>query len=81
MPDRDMHLPIAHQSKLAGVLLAATVLARSFANTDDTTVTRIDVTKSLGEFITQPALNDPTTRCICQDADYISRYALKYKLS
>lgn len=77
-PVQEVHVPLAHQSALAGVLLAST-LARHVVNNDEelTRVTRIDVLRPLGSYLTQPArASDP--RCICRDADYVRTFEAKW---
>jgi Prokaryotic E2 family C/ThiF family len=77
-PVQEVHVPLAHQSALAGVLLAST-LARHVLNNDEelTRITRIDVLQPLGSHLTQPAkAGDP--RCICRDADYVSTFEVKW---
>jgi hypothetical protein len=78
-PAQDVHVPLAHQSALAGVLLAGRLIAQiSGMSPADTEVARIDVMRPLPEFITQPAKKDPRGICICQDAIYREAYSLKY---
>jgi hypothetical protein len=76
---QNMHVPLAHQSALAGVLLAAALIREAATGPYETTlVTRIDVMSRVGAELTRPALADPRGICICQDGDYIARYAAKY---
>ncbi len=78
-PRQDIHVPLAHQSALAGVLLAAR-LARMAAGADPgtTEITRLNVLRDPGQQPTQPALKDPRGICICQDDDYQATYAGKW---
>jgi hypothetical protein len=78
-PHQDIHVPLAHQSALAGVLLAAR-LVRMAAGADPgtTEITRLNVLRDPGQQPTQPALQDPRGICICQDADYQAVYADKW---
>lgn len=78
-PAHDVHVPLVHQSALAGVLLAAALL-RDAAGTGapTTTITRINVMTALGAELTRLAQADPRGICICQDDDYIARYAEKF---
>lgn len=86
-PTRDVHVPLAHQSALAGVLLAS-ALVRQAAQTDTsgvsstsptlTMLTRINLMRPLGQYLTLPAQRDPRGICICHDADYVSAYHAKY---
>lgn len=78
-PAQDVHVPLAHQSALAGVLLAA-ALMRDAAHAGPTTtmVTRINLMTPIGQELTRPAQADARALCICQDEDYRRVYALKY---
>lgn len=79
-PAQDVHVPLAHQSCLAGILLAGSLI-QSIAREPDcatTLITRIDVMKPLAELNTQPALKDPRGICICQDLDFVEAYRSKY---
>ena len=79
LPRQELHVPLAHQSALAGVLLAAALLRRAAGpNFDTTTTTRIDVTRPLGDFLTQPTLKARTGLCICEDEDYVRAYRAKF---
>lgn len=70
-----MHVPLAHQSALAGVLLAARFARRMTGVIPTSTlVTRVDVRRDVSEFPHQAAGKDPRGICICQDQDYINAY-------
>lgn len=76
---RELHVPLAHQSALAGVLLAAGLVAD--ANNlcpTQTLITRVDVMRPIGGYVTQIATKDPRGICVCQDGDYISAFDKKY---
>ncbi len=76
----DVHVPLAHQSAFAGVLLASRLAAHAVGKASTTTmVARIDVTRPIQEFATRPAQKDARGLCICQDAVYQDAYRLKYK--
>jgi hypothetical protein len=76
---RDLHVPVAHQSALAGILLAAAAIRQAARPRPETTaVTRIDVTKPLGSYLTQDALADERQICICRDPEYVAAYEAKY---
>ena len=78
-PRQEVHVPLAHQSALSGVLLAAAAVRQALGlNKIGTHVTRINVLAPLGEFITQPAAKHPSGVCICQDPDYVAVYRSKY---
>jgi molybdopterin/thiamine biosynthesis adenylyltransferase len=79
LPRQELHVPLAHQSALAGVLLGAALMRRAVENTAETTMTtRIDVTKPLGDFLTQPTLKAQTGLCICEDQDFVRAYQAKF---
>jgi hypothetical protein len=70
-PREDVHVPLAHQSALAGVLLAAA--ACRIASTDIpavTTVSRLDVMRPVGQRVAEHARAGSTGRCICADPDF-----------
>jgi len=70
-PSQDVHVPIAHQSALAGVLLGSRLVARAIGHaTNVSSVSRIDVLRPLGEYLTQPRQKDSRGICICQDHVY-----------
>jgi hypothetical protein len=80
-PRQDVHVPVAHQSALSGVLLAAAAVKEALGlNKAVTSITRINVMAPIGELLTQPAAKDPRGICICQDADYVNVYREKYRL-
>lgn len=78
-PRADVHVPLAHQSALAGILLAAAAVRTSLSGVPDVTqVTRLDVLSPIPELTTQPAQRDPAAGCICTDTDYVTAYRRKY---
>jgi hypothetical protein len=71
----NVHVPLAHQSALAGVLLAARLVRRSAGIALTTTeVTRLDIRQDPPARPTQLAAKDPRGICICQDHDYVITY-------
>jgi hypothetical protein len=78
-PRQELHVPLAHQSALAGVLLAAALARRATTPMDENTlITRIDILGGLGQYLTQPALRRGDGLCICEDPDYVAVYGHKY---
>jgi Prokaryotic E2 family C/ThiF family len=77
-PRGEVHVPLAHQSALAGVLLAA-ALVRSRMHGDETMtqVTRVDVRAQLGSHLRQPVAASPAG-CVCRDQDFTARYRSKW---
>ena len=78
-PVNDVHVPLAHQSALAGVLLAATGVRMALSGRVARVVTQYDVLKPQERFQVSPAAKHAGKRCICQDADYREVYRKKYR--
>lgn len=78
-PANEVHVPLAHQSALAGVLLAAAGVRMGLSGRVDSVVTQYDVLKPQERFQVHPAAKPPGERCICQDADYREVYRRKYR--
>ena len=78
---RELQVPLAFQSALAGMLLAAeTVCDVLTAGAQRRTfVRRLDVLRPLGDPSPQPALKSGTGSCICEDSDFIATYQAKYE--
>jgi len=78
-PPEDLHVPLAHQSTLAGVLLGAT-LVRSCLTGDPniTSATRINVLRAVGSQLAQPIRASRDGRCLCDDQVFRDRYTFKY---
>ena len=78
---RELQVPLAFQSALAGMLLAAeTVRDVLTAGAQRRTfVRRLDVLRPLGDPSPQPALKSGTGSCICEDSDFIATYRAKYE--
>jgi hypothetical protein len=79
VPGAEMQVPLAHQSALAGILLAAAWVSLSQADVSGSWVSRIDVMRPLVEISRQPLQKDPRGLCICQDADYVNTYRKKWR--
>lgn len=77
-PRNDVHVPLAHQSAMAGVLLAAAGVRKALEEDRRTVVARYDVLKPQAQFQVYPAAKDPEGRCLCQDRDYVEVYRDKY---
>ena len=77
---RELQVPLAFQSALAGILLAAET-ARDILSAGverRTLLRRLDVLRPLADPSPQPALKARTGNCICEDSDFISAYQRKY---
>lgn len=74
-PAAELHVPLAHQSALAGVLLAARLIRRAVGLAPDTTeVMHLDVGHDPVPFSVQPAGKDPRGICLCQDPTFTDTY-------
>jgi molybdopterin/thiamine biosynthesis adenylyltransferase len=79
-PRQEVHVPIAHQSALAGVLLAGRLVADALGvGPSDSSITRIDVMHALGQELVQPVRKDPRGICICQDPVYRQAFDAKWR--
>jgi predicted ThiF/HesA family dinucleotide-utilizing enzyme len=68
----ELHVPLAHQSALAGVLLAASFASSviSGPQADPTFITRLDLMHPVGPLVTQTAASRGDGRCLCEDSDF-----------
>ena len=78
-PANEVHVPLAHQSALAGVLLAAAGVRMGLSGCLGSVITQYDVLKPQGKFQVYPVAKDPRGICICQDKDYLDVYQKKYR--
>ena len=77
-PANELHVPLAHQSALAGVLLAAAAVAMGLRGCAGSVVAQYDVLKPQERFQIYPAAKRPGNNCICQDEDYREVYRKKH---
>jgi hypothetical protein len=77
-PRSDVHVPLAHQSALAGVLLAALGVQKALSGIHGSQVTQIDVLAAWPGEPTRAVAKDPRGICICQDDDYRNSYQRKF---
>jgi hypothetical protein len=79
----ELEVPMAFQSALAGVMLAAEIVASTPGVRISQPATRsvIDLTRTLPRRVTFPMLKRAPglVRCICQDPDYLDVYRAKYR--
>ena len=77
---RELQVPLAFQSALAGILLAAETVrdVLTAGAGRRTLVRRLDVLGPLGEASRQPILKARTGNCICEDPDFVAVYRDKY---
>ena len=78
---RELQVPLAFQSALAGVLLAAETVRDllTCGAQRRTLVRRMDVLRPLADSSPQPALKAGTGSCICEDHDFVAAYQSKYE--
>jgi len=75
----ELHVPLAHQSALAGVLLASALIRHAVLNDEKTTmITRLNVLRAVGDELTQPSLKAGNGLCICDDPDYLEVFQAKW---
>ena len=77
-PANDVHVPLAHQSALAGVLLAAAGVGMAVRGCADSVVAQYDVLRPQERFQIYSAAKHPGNNCICQDEDYREVYRKKH---
>jgi hypothetical protein len=79
----DLEVPLAFQSALAGVMLAAELVASTSGVRRGDVGTRsvVDLMRRIPGRITFPVLkgNPGPARCICEDSDYLEVYGTKYQ--
>ncbi len=79
-PRQELHVPLAHQSALAGVLLASALARHAIEGASRmTTITRIDVLGRLSNFATQPTQKAFSGTCVCEDGDFLQVFNRKYR--
>ncbi len=73
-------VPMAFQSALAGVLLAAEIVAEQarIGRAAMPPVTSIDLMREMGTFLKKPAAKHPSGRCLCQDPVFRAAYREKH---
>lgn len=72
-----VHVPLAHQSALAGVLLAARAVETHRTNEPAITeVTQLDILRSIPPHPTHP--RRPRLECVCRDPDYVKAFRAKW---
>ena len=79
-PANDVHVPLAHQSAMAGVLLAGTGVQLGLGASGGSVVAQYNVLKPQARFHLHPVAKKVGGKCICQDKDYIDVYRKKYGL-
>lgn len=79
LPPSDLHVPLVHQSALAGILLAAAAVQEAHNGiSGKSLMVQYDVGRPQPEFQVHPSAKDKRGVCICQDKDYQLAYKGKY---
>jgi hypothetical protein len=77
-PGGDVHVPLAHQSALAGVLLAAAACRLATGDAPEVTqVTHLDPMRPVAGRGPDPVRAGNDGRCICEDPDFRAAYAAR----
>jgi hypothetical protein len=73
-------VPMAFQSALAGIMLAADLVKHAAGmSAASTTTTRINLLRPLAPVLGDPRAKDSSGRCICCDKDFLDSYRRKYE--
>lgn len=80
---REAAVPLAFQSALAGIMLAAELVAHAggLRPPGFPATTKIDLLRPLGNHLSLHIKKHRSGFCICQDADYIKAFRDKYEVS
>ena len=72
-------VPMAFQSALAGIMLAAEIVKHAAGWPEAGAVsTRVNLLRPLARYLDDPIAPDRSGRCICADPDFKASYVLKY---
>jgi hypothetical protein len=75
-----VEVPMAFQSAMAGIMLAAEIVKRSCGGPPDWTTAKLNLLRKMpSDLITERRRKDRLERCICQDADYQDVYRVRYR--
>jgi hypothetical protein len=74
--DRGAAVPMAFQSAMSGILLAAALVADAAdLQAPEGSKVVLDLLRPLGNHLTVPVGPHPSGRCLCQDSDYRAAYS------
>lgn len=71
-----IYIPMAFQSAMAGVMLAAEIVKGRERVSSTGVTTKINLLRPVGKYLNEPENKRP--QCICRDPDYVLRYEEKY---
>ena len=77
-PRSEVHVPLAHQSAMAGVLLAAALVVGPDADRSPSVVSHLDLSRPIPPEPTQRVRARGDQACICEDQDYRLAWQNKY---
>lgn len=79
-PEVRTEVPMAFQSALAGILLAAEIVAHAggLRSAQPATTTRINLLGPMTAYLSYPVAKHASGLCICQDDAYVTAYRAKY---
>ncbi|MEN3236376.1 E2 ligase fold family C protein [Methylobacterium ajmalii] len=75
-------VPMAFQSAMAGLMLAAELVKHASGTLDaPTTITRLNLLRPIGSHLHDPRQPDVSGRCLCGDSDFRDAYRCKYPVA
>ena len=77
-PSGEVHVPLAYQSAISGILLAAAAVNISQQEPKCSEMAQIRALRPQRQFQVVPLAKHPSGNCICQDKDYVEVFRLKY---
>jgi hypothetical protein len=72
-----IEVPMAFQSAMAGIMLAAEVVKLASGVAPQTVTTKLNLMRPLGALLSEKQEKDAGGNCFCQDVDYVA-YRSKY---
>jgi molybdopterin/thiamine biosynthesis adenylyltransferase len=75
-----VEVPMAFQSAMAGMMLAAELVKHASDWKSGEVTTKLNLMRRLGECLSERQEKTADGSCLCQDLDYVAAYRAKYKL-
>jgi hypothetical protein len=72
-----VEVPMAFQSAMAGIMLAAEIVKNMRGISSDWVTTKLNVLRPIGCFLSERQEKSRFGNCICQDEDFIAAYKAK----
>lgn len=73
-PWKEVQVPLAPQSTMFGVRLAAAGVRKAMENNRGSQRRKVWRAEAAGSVYTHPGAKDPRGKCLCQDQDYVDMY-------